>query len=218
MPRILWFLLLSLRKQGFMTHIHVSATWSWPLLAVKLVACSYLAHCLIQYWLIIKWTRQWNFLEQNVVCKMLTILFRNLICGMCDIDSMAFTSWWHHNLKRICRITGPLWGHSSGHQGIYRAKTNNADLWCIQRVDEQTIDLRVIFETPWHWCDVTDITIVHDFSIITQVITVDHGLSLHHWVHLGSNITFGIVIQSWMRFILENILLSDLVYVPYRHS
>ena len=52
---------------------------------------------------------------------------------------------WH-----ILRVTGPLWGESTGHQWIPPTKASEAELWCfIWSAPEQTVEQKN--ETPVIW-------------------------------------------------------------------
>ena len=62
----------------------------------------------------------------------------------------------------IFRVTGPLWGESTGHESIPLMKASNAELWCLlwsalEQTVEQTIEAPVIWDaiafimTPLHW-------------------------------------------------------------------
>ena len=88
-----------------------------------------------------------------------------------DVISLSETvpwSGWHHALHtpsafvafvrgihddvirwKYFRVTGPLWGESTGHQWIPITKVNDAELWCFflsapEQTAEQTIEAQVI--------------------------------------------------------------------------
>ena len=44
--------------------------------------------------------------------------------------SRMFTAWWRHQMEEKIRVTGPLWGESTGHRWIPRTKASDAELWC----------------------------------------------------------------------------------------
>ena len=51
----------------------------------------------------------------------------------------------------IFRVTGPLWGESTGHRWIPLTKASNAERWCFlwcapQQTAEQTVDMLVIWD------------------------------------------------------------------------
>ena len=51
----------------------------------------------------------------------------------------------------IFRVTGPLWGESTGHRWIPLTKAIDANLWCFlwsapEQTAEQTIDTQVILD------------------------------------------------------------------------
>ena len=53
--------------------------------------------------------------------------------------------------ENIFRVTGPLWGESTGHRWIPLTETNDAELWCFlwsapQRMIEQTMETPVIWD------------------------------------------------------------------------
>ena len=66
--------------------------------------------------------------------------------------SKCFTVWrWRHENGNILRVTGPLWGESTGHRWIPLTKAINAELWCIlwcapEQTAEQTIEMPVIWD------------------------------------------------------------------------
>ena len=39
-------------------------------------------------------------------------------------------TWWRHQVEIFFRVTGPLWGESSGHRRIPLTKASDAELWC----------------------------------------------------------------------------------------
>ena len=53
----------------------------------------------------------------------------------------------------IFRVTGPLWGESTGHRWIPLTKANDAELWCfVSCASEQTVEeksRRRWSDTPW---------------------------------------------------------------------
>ena len=68
--------------------------------------------------------------------------------------------WWRHH-GNISRITGPVWGESTGHRWIPLAKANDAGFWCfLWSATEQRLrklSRRRWFETPsrslWRHCN-----------------------------------------------------------------
>ena len=62
------------------------------------------------------------------------IILQILVCG--KISNFLFlchlSSWWRHQMKTfsIFRVTGPLWGESTGPQRIPFTKASGTELWC----------------------------------------------------------------------------------------
>ena len=52
----------------------------------------------------------------------------NKICGLyifftfLYIRAVAYITWWRHAMENAFRVTGPLWGLSTGHRWIPRTK------------------------------------------------------------------------------------------------
>ena len=66
-------------------------------------------------------------------------------CGQSD---PMITSW----NGNIFRVTGPLWGESTGHRSIPLTKASDTELWCLlwsapEQTVEQTIETPVIWDT-----------------------------------------------------------------------
>ena len=52
--------------------------------------------------------------------------------------------------ENIFRVTGPLWGESTGHRWIPLTKASEAELWCfLWSAPEQTVEQTI--ETPVNW-------------------------------------------------------------------
>ena len=68
-------------------------------------------------------------------------MFHNMISQQYDHDDIN---------GNIFRITGPLWGESTGHRWILLTKASDADLWCfLWSVPEKTVEQ--IIEMPVTW-------------------------------------------------------------------
>ena len=51
----------------------------------------------------------------------------------------------------IFRVTGPLWGESTGHRWIPLPKANDAELWCfVWYAPEQTVEQTVEMVAIWN--------------------------------------------------------------------
>ena len=61
-------------------------------------------------------------------------------------------SWWRHQMETNFRVTGPLWGESTGHRWFPFATASDAELWCFHwSVFEQAVEpineMSVILDT-----------------------------------------------------------------------
>ena len=69
---------------------------------------------------------------------------------------------WRHQMKAIFRVTGPLWGESTGHRSPMDSRWIDAELWCfLWSAHEQSLSkqsIRQWCETPssslWCHCNV----------------------------------------------------------------
>ena len=59
-------------------------------------------------------------------------------------------NWWTSSNGNIFRVTGPLWGESTGHRWIPLTKVSDTELWCvIWSAPEQTVEQTI--KTPVIW-------------------------------------------------------------------
>ena len=97
-------------------------------------------------------------------------------------------SWWRH--RNIFRVTGLLWGESTGHRFIPLTKASGAKLWCIlwyapvQRWGKQS--RRRWFETPFHslWRHCNYMTSAREkkFAEMISHTWENHQVSGWNWV------------------------------------
>ena len=92
----------------------------------------------------------WNIVERYDYTR-----FRDVSGGA--FDEITLTDLWSLIIKKssngnIFRVTGPLWGESTGDRWVPLTKASNAELWCfISSLPEQMIEQksrRRWFETP----------------------------------------------------------------------
>ena len=105
-----------------------------------------------------------------------------------DVISLSETvpwSGWHHALHtpsafvafvrgihddvirwKYFRVTGPLWGESTGHQWIPITKVNDAELWCFFFICTWTNG----WTNNWGASDFTRRRVHYDVTVMTQVI------------------------------------------------
>ena len=76
----------------------------------------------------------------------------------------VWTNYWNkrwscrwYEMENIFRVTGPLWGESTGHRWIPPTKASDAELWCfLWCAPEQTVELPVVWDammSTWHHCN-----------------------------------------------------------------
>ena len=97
----------------------------------------------------------------------------------------------------IFRVTGPLWGESTGDRWIPLTKASNAELWCLRwSVPDQTVEQTI--DMPMIWDAIT--------LIMTSLKMVCDGYAI--WVsawawltHCGIVTTYGDIVlgQHWHR-------------------
>ena len=91
------------------------------------------------------------------VCCVLScyvLLFIDHVASVWFIYHILHGHWhWHDDVIKwdIFRVTGPLWGESTGHRWITLTKTSDAELWCFlwsapEQTYEQTIETPVIWQ------------------------------------------------------------------------
>ena len=73
-------------------------------------------------------------------------LYHNLLF---ELDKPV--AWWRHQIEKKNRVTGPLWGESTGHRWIPLTNTGDAELWCFlsfapEQKIEQAIETLVIWD------------------------------------------------------------------------
>ena len=73
-----------------------------------------------------------------------------------------------HDDGNIFRVTGPLWGESTGHRWINLTKASDAKLWCFlpsapEQTAEHTIETPVIWDAiaPIMYISVMEVNAVH---------------------------------------------------------
>ena len=70
--------------------------------------------------------------------------------GFTYIRPIPVAAWWRHLMKKF-RVTGPLWGESTGHRWIPLTKASDAELWRFlwtspEQTAKQTIETLVSWD------------------------------------------------------------------------
>ena len=119
--------------------------------APQMIVCCPLAtrHCFKQWWpkplppfkpflYIVRFIWKFNYSTLYLWCRL-------IIQAIFPHDDII--KW-----KLFFRVTGPLWGESTGHQWILLTKASDVELWCFlwymfEQTSEQTIETPVIWDT-----------------------------------------------------------------------
>ena len=129
-----------------------------------------------------------RFATQDKICGGLIML--GLIAeGYCGDQRPLLTS----SNGNIFRVTGPLWGESTGHRWIPLKQASDADLWCFlssepEQMVEQTTDTgnmrrhRAPLMTSPQWS--LYLSVLYPFStLISQFNKLQYSMQVIHFLH-----------------------------------